>query len=108
MKVLIDENLPHELRNELPGHDCYTTAYMKWAGIVNGELLKLALDAGFDVLVTTDRGLEYEQNLAMMPVEVLIIRVKRNTTRFLRPVLPDVLLALSNLRPGQLVKIPAP
>jgi predicted nuclease of predicted toxin-antitoxin system len=52
MKLLLDENLPHQLRRELPGHDCYTVAYMGWAGVENGDLLALAASAGFDALVT--------------------------------------------------------
>jgi len=62
MKVLLDENLPHQVRLEIGGHDVFTTAFMGWAGIENGELLKVAAASGFDVLITTDRGMEYEQN----------------------------------------------
>lgn len=47
MKLLLDENLPHQIRLELPGHDVFTAAYMKWGGIENGELLRLAAAAGF-------------------------------------------------------------
>ena len=67
MKVLLDENLPHPIRLELPGHDVITTAYMKWSGIENGELLRRAAEAAFDVVITNDRGLEYEQNLEALP-----------------------------------------
>jgi hypothetical protein len=63
MKVLLDDNLPHLLRLELPGHDVYTVAYMNWSGVQNGELLRRAAADGFDVLVTNDRGLEYQQNV---------------------------------------------
>jgi len=54
MKVLLDENLPHPLRHELPGHECFTVAYMGWGGIENGELLALAAALGFDALLTKD------------------------------------------------------
>ena len=48
MKLLLDENLPHDLRHHIGGHQVITTAYMGWSGKKNGELLRLAGDAGFD------------------------------------------------------------
>ena len=68
MKLLLDENLPHQMRLELPNHEIFTAAYMKWNRIENGELLRLAAEAGFDAVITNDRGLEYEQNLHELPV----------------------------------------
>jgi predicted nuclease of predicted toxin-antitoxin system len=52
MKLLLDEDLPHQFRHELPGHDCYTVAFMDWAGAENGDLLARAASAGFDALLT--------------------------------------------------------
>jgi hypothetical protein len=63
MKLLLDENLPHQLRHEITGHDCATIAYMGWSGIENGELLSRAASAGFDGILTKDEGMEYELNL---------------------------------------------
>jgi hypothetical protein len=62
MRVLLDENLPHKLRHSLEGHEVSTVAYMGWAGIKNGNLLGLAESAMFEVFVTVDRNLEYQQN----------------------------------------------
>lgn len=50
MKLLLDENLPHQMRLELPGHEVFTAAYMNWGGIENGELLRQAAAEGFDAL----------------------------------------------------------
>lgn len=105
MKVLLDENLPHQLRHELPGHEVFTAAFMGWSGIQNGELLRLAAGAGFDVLVTNDRGLEYQQNLQSLPVGVLVMLSKANTIEAIRPHLPAVLAALATLGPRQLAKL---
>jgi len=58
MKLLLDENLPHQLRHELPGHACFTVAYMGWAGIENGNLLTLAAAHEFDAFLTKDANLE--------------------------------------------------
>ena len=54
MKILLDENLPHDLRYFLPGHEVFTVAYMGWSGSENGELLTIAGDSGFDVMLTKD------------------------------------------------------
>jgi predicted nuclease of predicted toxin-antitoxin system len=79
MKLLLDENLPHQLRQEISGHICTTVAYMGWAGIENGDLLSRAQSAGFDALVTKDANLEYESNLVNLPIAVIVLHaVKRH------------------------------
>lgn len=108
MKLLLDENLPHQLRLELPGHSVFTASYMDWAGVENGELLRLAAGAGFDAVVTNDRGLEYQQNLDSLPVAVVVILVKANTIEAIRPVCGELLAALPRLKPCEFVKLPAP
>ena len=84
MKLLLDENLPHQLRQELPGHEVFTAAYMAWSGIENGELLRLAAGDGFDAVITNDRGLEYQQNLDALSVAVVVILAKANTIEAIR------------------------
>jgi hypothetical protein len=64
VKVLLDENLPHSLREHLLQYETFTAAYMGWAGLKNGELLDVAQAGAFDVLITGDRTLYYEQNLS--------------------------------------------
>lgn len=106
MKLILDENLPHQLRNELPGHDCHTVAYMGWGGIENGELLKRAAAAGFEALVTKDANLQYEQNLVNLPIAVIVIRAASNDIDDIRPLLPAILDALANLPPKQITHVP--
>ena len=64
MKVLLDENLDHALRRLLGSHEVVTVAYMGWAGLKNGELIRTAEENGVEVLLTGDTTLGYEQNLA--------------------------------------------
>ena len=106
MKVLLDENVPHDLRPLLaPQHDAYTVAYMGWRTIENGELLTLARDTGFDVLVTTDSKMEHEQNTASLPIAVVVLRGQSNAMEHLKPYLPALLETLRVLKPRTLVTI---
>ncbi len=106
MKVLLDESLPHELRPLLqPMHDVFTVAYMGWSGIPNGKLLALAGSQGFDALVTTDRGYEHQQNLVNLPCAVVLLLGKSNKIDDIRPLIPELLSALSMLQPQCLVKV---
>ena len=108
MKLLLDENLPHQLRLELPGHEVFTAAYMAWSGIENGELLRLAAEAGFDAVITNDRGLEYQQNLDALPVAVIVLLAKANTIEAVRPLCVALLTTLTRLRPREFVKLSSP
>ena len=105
MKLLLDENLPHQLRREIAGHEVFTVAYMGWSGIDNGKLLQEACGAGFDALITNDRGLEYGQDLSSLPVAVIVLLADANTTESLRPLLPELHAVLNHLRPCQFVKV---
>ncbi len=108
MRLLLDENLPHQLRLELLGYEVITAAYMGWSGLENGELLQRAADAGFDALVTNDRGLEYQQNLTALPVAVIVVLAPANTVEAIRLAFPALFAALTVLRPREFVKVSAP
>ena len=106
MKVLLDENLPHAIRRELPGnHDLFTAAYVGWSGIDNGQLLQLAATDRFDVVVTNDRGLEYQQNLDRLPMAVVVILAEGNTIEALRSLYREIVSALASVQPRQFVKL---
>lgn len=107
MKVLLDENLPHQLRHEIVGHDIFTVAYMGWSGIENGELLERAAVGDFDVLITNDRGLEYEQDLDSLPIAVIVLLAESNTMEAIRPLYPQLDEALHVLQPRTLVRVTA-
>ena len=77
MRVLIDENLPRKLAGHMPGHDCRTVTECGWAGRKNGELLSLA-EPLFDVLLTLDKSVPYQQDVSSGTIAVLIIRAGSN------------------------------
>ena len=77
MRILLDEDLPRKLANLLTGHDVTTVPRAGWSGIKNAKLFPLAATQ-FDVFLTTDGGLEYQQNLATLPVAVLVVEAVSN------------------------------
>ena len=99
MRVLLDECVPRALRNELPGHDVKTVAEAGWAGVKNGALLQRAAKE-FDLLLTVDRNLEYQQNFSGVSIAVVVIHAQSNDIVVLRPLIPAVLAAMSNAMPG--------
>jgi hypothetical protein len=104
MRVLPDECVPRALRKELPGHNVKTVAEAGWAGVKNGELLALAANE-FDVFLTIDRNLEYQQNFSAVVLAVVIIHAPSNDIAVLRPLMPAVLAAIPQAKPGTLTHI---
>ena len=73
MKVLLDENLPHRLRNHLVGHEVFTVHYQGWSGLKNGDLLRTAENDGFEVFLTGDQTLSYETNPTGRQIAVVVL-----------------------------------
>ena len=105
MKLLLDENLPHDLRHLLTGHDAFTVAFMGWQGLENGALLARAADEGIEAMLTMDAGIAYEQSLQRLPVSVVLLRAASNAMDDLRPLVPQLLEALRSLPVKTLVRI---
>ena len=98
MRVLLDENLDHALRNLLRPHDVFTTNFMGWAGFNNGELLRAAEENGIDVFLTGDRTLAQEQNLTGRRLAVVVLSAIE--LPIIRNFLPQVISAIDNAAPG--------
>ena len=73
MKVLLDENLDPRFRKLLPEHDCVTASYAGWDGLKNGALLAEAEAAGFEVFLTGDRKIPYEQNMDGRTIGIVVL-----------------------------------
>ncbi|MBX3385545.1 MAG: DUF5615 family PIN-like protein [Phycisphaeraceae bacterium] len=99
MKLLLDENLPTDLRHFLAGHEVFTVAYMQWKGVRNGELFKRAAEAGFDAVITLDAGIEHDYAHEQPSVAVVIVRGRGCTLDSLRHAIPALLDHLQSLRP---------
>jgi hypothetical protein len=99
VKVLLDECIDWRLSRHLPGHEVKTTRQMGWAGIENGELLTRASN-NFDVFVTVDRNLSFQQNIGSVPIGVIVLRARTNRLSDLKRILPDLMAAIEFAKPG--------
>ena len=99
MKVLLDECLPHDFRHSFPGYDTHTTAWAGLKGKANGELLRAAEDAGYEVLLTVDQGIPHQQHPAGRKLAVLLIRSRTNQIEDLLPLVQTITDALRAILP---------
>ncbi|HEX9811399.1 MAG TPA: DUF5615 family PIN-like protein [Burkholderiales bacterium] len=99
MRVLLDECIDWRLLREIDGHDAKTARQMGWSTIKNGELLILAAGE-FDVFVTVDRNLSFQQNVSALPIAVIVLRARSNRLADLRRLVPDLLAAILAAKVG--------
>lgn len=104
MRVLLDENVPVDLKTVLGSQDVETVTGLGWDGVKNGELLE-RMRGQFDALVTMDKNLPHQQNLAVQPFGVVLVEAPSNRMVHLRPLVPSILAALNDIRPGELRRV---
>ncbi len=100
MKVLLDECVDWRLSRDIVGHDVKTVRQMGWSTIKNGELMRLA-SGQFDVFVTVDRNLSFQQNLAGYALAVIVLCAKTNRLADLRPLVPELLEIIPMAKAGE-------
>jgi predicted nuclease of predicted toxin-antitoxin system len=100
VKLLLDECIDRRLAKDLEGHDVKTVPQMGWAGIKNGELLTLA-EKEFDVFITVDRNLSFQQNPPKFNIAVLVLHASSNRLADLKPLVPKILSTLPILTKGE-------
>jgi hypothetical protein len=108
VRILLDESTPRDLRRDFAGHEATTVARLGWSGIANGELLRRAVAAGFDLLVTADQSLQYQQNVPRSGIAVMVLRARSNRLEDYLPLMPAVLQALTRLKPGEVIEVGGP
>lgn len=104
MKILLDESLPKTLARAFSGHSVSTVVEKGWSGKKNGELLRLAQNE-FEVFVTADQNLQYQQNLKGYKIAVVVLVAKANRLELLKPVVLKLFKVLSDLKVGEVVRI---
>ena len=103
MKVLLDENIPHDLRPHLRHHDTFTAAYLGWAGLKNGQLLDAAEKDEFEVLVTGDLSLVYQGNMAGR--KIAIVSLSAIGWPIIEPHVMKIVSAVDNIAPGSFTRV---
>ena len=96
MKLLIDENLPKRLKLDFPKHEIFTVTDLGWNSKTNGELLDLMIEDEFEVLLTFDKNLQYQQNFKKYPIAVITFNAEDNTYATIKPLVPRILELLND------------
>jgi predicted nuclease of predicted toxin-antitoxin system len=104
VRVLLDECLPRRLKRELVAHEVRTVPEMGWASKRNGELLALAA-AEFDVFLTVDRNLSYQQDVSTFDIAVVVLVARSNSIDEVRPLVSQILEALANAKRGRVTLV---
>jgi hypothetical protein len=104
MKLLLDECVVYDLKRDLIGHEVTTVVEAGFGGLENGELLRAA-SGTFDVLITVDRNLPFQQNIGLLEIAVLILMARGINYPDLKPLVPEVLAALRIIKPGELLLV---
>ena len=106
MRILLDECVPRRFRRELPEHEVRTVPEMGWASFKNGALLATA-SGKFDVLLTTDQRLSYEQNVSTLEIAVVVLVARRNKLDFLLPLVAELKSVLKEIKLGEVRRVGA-
>ena len=105
MKLLLDECVPPSLARLLAGHDVIGARQAGLAGVRNGELLRRAAAAGFEVFITVDKSLRLQQNLANVRVGIILLLAVSNAIGELQPLVPELLRQLPFATPGRVIVV---
>jgi predicted nuclease of predicted toxin-antitoxin system len=106
VRILLDECVDWRLTRDIQGHDVRTARQMGWTAIRNGELLALAAQE-FDIFVTVDRNLSFQQNVGGVAIAVIVLRAATNRLADLRPLVGPLLQAIENARAGTVTEVAA-
>jgi hypothetical protein len=106
VRILFDQGTPVPLRNHLPSHEVATAFELHWSTLTNGDLLLQAEAAGFDLLVTTDQNLRYQQNLAARRIAVVVL--SSTSWPRIQKGIANVVDAITRVGPGVYIEVTVP
>jgi predicted nuclease of predicted toxin-antitoxin system len=107
VRILLDEQLPRQLARHLTGHRTRTVQQCGWAGLRNGELLRRAAADAFDIFLTADQNLTYQQNLVGSRLCVIVLVARTNTLEDLIPLVSGLLAVIRDARPSEVRRVGA-
>jgi hypothetical protein len=102
--LLLDECIVHDLKRDLAADEVVTVVEAGFGGLENGELLRAA-SGKFDVLITVDKNLPFQQNISSFQIGILVLIAEGITHPDLKPLVPEVLASLSKIKPGEIIRI---
>jgi hypothetical protein len=105
MKILLDECLPKRLKSFLTDFEVNTTEEMGWTSLENGNLIKAAIEKEFDILLTIDKNLEFQQNIKSYNITVVVFNVPRNKIDFISPLIPELKEKINTFEKGKVYYI---
>jgi len=104
LRILLDENLDWRLARDLRGHEVESVSRLGWSGIKNGELLSRA-EKQFDVLLTMDSNMQYQQNIANFDIALVVLQAASNRLADTRSLMPQVMAVLPTVKPGTVTAV---
>ena len=104
MKIILDECLPRRLIRDLHDHSVTTVPRQGWAGIKNGKLLDL-VESEFDLFITIDSGIKYQQNLQARPIALIVLHAVNSRYETLQPLIPEIRKVLEHIQAGVIIDI---
>jgi len=104
MKVLLDECVTRYLKRNFAEHEVRTVEEAGFKGLKNGRLLQAA-SGQYEVLITVDQNLQYQQNLKYFAIAIVVLKAKRSTYPMLKPLMPQVLEVLEKIKPGEMIVV---
>ena len=107
MKILLDHCVPKPFKKELSEHEVSTAREMGWEALKNGELINQAQANGFDIIITVDQNVRFQQNLGGRKIAVCLLIARGITTDKLRPLVPAIAELLTAIKPGKLYQVKA-
>lgn len=105
MRILLDNNLDHRFGRLLAGHEVVHARRRGWQELRNGDLVAVAERAGFEVLITGDKNMRYQQNLSTRRISILTLGTRLITLIDIAPLVPEILRVLESLPEGAFVTI---
>ncbi|MCD4694628.1 MAG: hypothetical protein K8S16_00195 [Bacteroidales bacterium] len=100
-KILLDENVPVKLKFRLKDFDTYTVRDKNWNSLKNGELLNNAINDDFDVFITTDKNLQYQQNISKLNISIIVLNIDLLKWSYIEPLIPQILKTIPITKKGK-------
>jgi len=106
MKIILDESVPQKLRLLIEGHTVVTVAFQGWSGLKNGALLTAAEEAGYELFITADQEIRYQQNLTGRKMAVLVL--SSNNWDYVKAAIAKIMTAIESVTPASYSEIEIP